>query len=27
LRSLVLWIYEQTKKTRNPELAYQMLLS
>jgi len=27
LRSLVLWIYEQTKKTNNPELAYQMLLT
>jgi len=27
LRSLVLWVYEQTKKTKNPELAYQMLLT
>ncbi len=27
LRSLVLWVYEQTKKTNDPEGAYQMLLT
>lgn len=26
LRSLVLWVYEQTKKTKNPEHIYQVLL-
>ncbi len=26
LRSLVLWVYEQTKKTKNPEYIYQVLL-
>jgi len=27
LRSLVLWVYEQTKKSKNPELIYHMLLT
>ncbi|HJT09175.1 MAG TPA: IS701 family transposase [Candidatus Nitrosotalea sp.] len=27
LRSLVLWVYEQTKKTKNPHHIYQILLS
>jgi len=27
LRSLVLWVYEQTKKTKNPEHIYQILLN
>ena len=27
LRSLVLWVYQQTKKTKNPDHIYQILLS